>query len=71
VYESYVDLEPGAWTTMRIEVSGTTARLYVNGAPQPCLIVNDLKHGDRAGRIALWAHVQTDAYFGPITVTPR
>lgn len=71
VYESYVDLVPGAWTTMKIVVAGTTARLYVNGAAQPCLIVNDLKHGDGPGRIALWAHVETDAYFGPITVTPR
>ena len=71
VYESYVDLEPGAWTAMRIEVAGTTARLYVNGASQPCLVINDLKHGDRPGRIALWAHVETDAYFGPITVAAR
>lgn len=71
VYESYADLEPGAWTSMRIEVAGATARLYVNGASQPCLVVNDLKHGDRPGRIALWAHVETDAYFGPIAVTAR
>jgi hypothetical protein len=71
VYESYADMEAGAWTTMRIEVAGTTARLYVNGAAQPFLIVKDLKHGDRPGRIALWAHVETDAYFGPITVTAR
>lgn len=71
VYESYADMEAGAWTSMRIEVAGTTARLYINGASQPCLIVNDLKHGDRPGRIALWAHVETDAYFGPVTVTTR
>ncbi|HEU5218465.1 MAG TPA: hypothetical protein VFU23_07390, partial [Gemmatimonadales bacterium] len=71
VYESYADLEAGAWTRVRIEVAGTTARLFVNGASQPCLIVNDLKHGDQAGRIALWAHVETDAYFGPLTVTAR
>ena len=70
-YESYADMEAGAWTSMRIEVAGTTARLYVNGASQPCLIVNDLKHGDGPGRIALWAHVETDAYFGPVTVTAR
>ena len=42
-----------------------------DGASEPCLVVNDLKQGDRAGRIALWAHVTTDAYFGPISVTPR
>lgn len=68
VYESYADLEPAVWTAMRIVVSGTTARLYVNGAVQPCVIVNDLKHGDAAGRIALWAHVETDAYFGALTI---
>jgi len=70
-YESYADMMAGEWTTMRIEVDGVTARLYVNGATQPCLIVNDLKHGDRAGRIALWAYIDSDAWFGPITVTPR
>jgi len=70
VYESYVDLQPGVWTAMRIVISGTTARLYVNGAKQPSLIVNDLKHGDGAGRVALWAHVETDAHFGAITIAP-
>jgi hypothetical protein len=68
LYESYVDLVPGEWTTMTIVVSGTTARLFVNGASQPCLVVNDLKHGDGPGKIALWAHIETDAYFGPIAV---
>jgi hypothetical protein len=67
VYESYADMVPGAWTTMRIEVAGTKAQLYVNGAAQPCLVVNDLKHGDRSGQIALWAHVDTEAYFGPLS----
>jgi hypothetical protein len=71
VYESYADLDAGAWTKMKIVVSGTTARLYVNGAEQPCLVVNDLKHGDGAGRIAFWAHVETDAHFGTITVSDR
>jgi hypothetical protein len=63
VYESYVDLEAGAWTKMRIEVVGTKARLYVNGATEPCLIVNDLKLGDVRGQIGLWAYIATDAYF--------
>jgi len=70
-YESYVDLEPGFWTRLRIEVTGTTARLYVHGASQPTLVVNDLKHGVRPGRIALWAHVDTQAYFGPVRVNRK
>lgn len=70
VYESYVDLEPGAWTKLRIEVSGTKARLYVNGATQPCLVVNDLKLGKARGKIALWSRVSTDAYFSNLRVEP-
>ncbi len=71
VYESYVDLEPGAWTRMRIEVSGTKARLVVNGAAQPCLVVNDLKHGTSRGRIALWTRISCDAYFSNLRVERR
>jgi hypothetical protein len=71
VYESYVDLEPGVWTKLRIEVSGVKARLYVNGATQPCLIVNDLRHGESHGAIALWARVSTEAYFSNLRVEPK
>jgi hypothetical protein len=70
VYESYVDLETGVWTKIKIVVSGTKAQLYVNGADQPCLIVNDLKLGDTRGQIALWAHTTTDGYFSNLTVRP-
>ncbi|HVH72598.1 MAG TPA: hypothetical protein VNB49_16010 [Candidatus Dormibacteraeota bacterium] len=36
-YESYVDLEPGAWTNYRIVIDGTKVRLFVQGATQPCV----------------------------------
>ena len=62
-YESYVDLEPGAWTRYRIAVEGAKARLYVHGAAQPCLIVNDLKLGDSSGGVALWIGPGTEGYF--------
>ena len=71
VYESYVDLEPGVWTPMRIVVSGRRGELYVNGAAQPCLIVNDLKLGDTHGRVALWAHSSTDAYFSRVIIRKK
>ena len=71
MYESYVDVESGAWTRLKIEVAGTTARLYVNGASQPSLVVNDLKNGVTGGRIALWARISTEAYFSNLRVTGR
>ena len=71
VYESYTDVVPGEWTKVRIEVEGTKARLFVNGAKQPCLIVNDLKHGVSRGAIALWIGQDTEAYFSEVKVTGR
>jgi hypothetical protein len=70
-YESYVDLQPGAWTRYRIEVEGARARLYVHGAAQPCLIVNDLKHEPRAGGVALWVGPGTEGYFANLTITAK
>jgi len=70
-YESYVDLEPGVWTRVRITVQGTAARLYVHGAPQPVLIVNDLKLGDSSGDVALWIGPGTEGYFTGLSVKPE
>jgi len=67
-YESYADLESGAWTKVKIEVSGSRAKLYVNGAAQPALIVNDLKNGDSRGMIGLWVGSGTEAYFTDVVV---
>ena len=69
VYESYTDLVPGAWTPVRIVVSGVRAQLYVDRAEQPCLIVNDLKLGETHGQIALWIGAGTEAYFSEVTIT--
>lgn len=68
VYESYADLEPGAWTAVKIVVAGTRAELYVNGAAQPCLIIKDLKLGKTRGKVALWVGPETDAYFSSLTI---
>lgn len=68
-YESYVDLAPGEWTKIRIEVNGVTMRLYVNDSPQPVLVVNDLKHGDSEGAVALWIGLGTEAYFANLRIS--
>ena len=68
-YESYADLAAGEWTKLKIVVSGTKAQLFVNGASQPALIVNDLKLGPSQGAIALWSHTSTDGYFANLKVT--
>src|SRR6266567_3506179 len=63
LYESYADLEAGVWTRLRIVVSGVQAKLYINGADQPSLVVNDLKLGKVRGKVALWSGRDADGYF--------
>ena len=68
-YESYVDLVPGEWTKVKIEVRGDKARLYVHDSPQPVLLVNDLKQGQSQGKIALWVGAGTVAHFANLRVS--
>ena len=69
-YESYVDLVPGEWTKVRIEVRGAQARLFVHDQPQPTLIVSDVKTGATGkGAVALWLDVGTVAHFRNLTVS--
>jgi hypothetical protein len=70
-YESYVDLVSGAWTRMRVEVSGRRALLFVHDAPQPALVVNDLKLGTDGGGVALWIGPGTEGYFSNLRVRLR
>ena len=53
---------------MRIEVKGRGARLFVNGAAQPNLIVNDLILGEESGGIAFWVGPGTVARFADFSV---
>ena len=68
-YESYVDLLPGEWTKVKIEVRGDKARLFVNGAEQPTLIVNDLKQETSKGSVALWIGSGTVAHFANLRIS--
>jgi hypothetical protein len=69
-YEAYVDLVPGEWTKVKVEVEGEKARLYVHGNEQPTLIVNDLKLGaDAHGAVALWINASTEGYFSNLRIS--
>jgi hypothetical protein len=68
-YESYVDLLPGVWTKVKIDVRGDRARLYVHDQEQPTLIVNDVKTGAQGrGGVGLWIDRGTVAHFRNLTV---
>lgn len=68
-YESYSDMALDKWITMRIEVKGSQAKLFLDNNTQPSLIVNDLKHGaDMAGAIGLWVDIGTEGFFSDLKV---
>jgi hypothetical protein len=62
----------GVRQTLRIEVSGATARFYVGGAAQPALIVRDLKRGpDAHGTVGLFVGIGADGHFRNLSVRPQ
>jgi hypothetical protein len=68
-YESYVDLVPGEWTKVKIEVSGEKARLYVHDAPQPTLVVDHVLHGTTKGAVGLFISSGSLAHFSNLRVS--
>ena len=72
VYEAPADIEPNRWTRVRVEVRGARAELWIDDAPEPSLVVEDLKLGaDARGAVALFIDAGTRAHFANVTVTSR
>ncbi len=68
-YESYADMGLNEWIKLKIVVKDTRATLFINDSKQPCLVVNDLKHGaGSAGAIGLWVDVGTEGYFSDLSI---
>ncbi|MDH4272821.1 MAG: DUF1080 domain-containing protein, partial [Candidatus Aminicenantes bacterium] len=51
------------WVPVRIEVQGTQARIFLDNAPQPVLVIGDLKHGKSRGRLGLTTVPDGTAFF--------
>lgn len=71
-YETYADISMDEWISMRLEVSGARAELFINDAARPVLIVTDLKLGAaRSGGIGLWIEAGTIGYFSGLKIQRR
>jgi hypothetical protein len=53
-YTAAAELPANRWVHLRLVVAGNTARLFVDGAPEPQLVVTDLKRPRARGRVGLW-----------------
>jgi hypothetical protein len=69
VYEAYTDIDEQAWTHLKIEVAGRTAKLYVNNAAEPTLVVDGLKGEDLRGGVGLSGFASQEAYFSNVRIT--
>ena len=70
-YESYADMGLNEWISMKIEIEGNQARLFLNKNKQPSFIVNDLKLGtDISGAVGLFVDMGTEGYFRNLNITP-
>jgi len=69
VYEAHAEMEPEKWTRVKIEVAGRTAKLYLNGASEPALMVDGLKGQDLRGSIGLWGYTSQESYFSNLRIT--
>jgi sugar lactone lactonase YvrE len=62
-YTSGGDVPANQWVHLRLEVMGRQARLFIDDAEQPALVINDLQHGLSKGTIGLHGPNDKTAYF--------
>lgn len=67
-YETYADMGLDEWITIRIEVKGNKASLYLNNQKQPSFIVTEMLGNLKSGGIGLWVEEGTEGYFKDLQV---
>lgn len=70
-FETSADIGLNEWITMRIEVDGEKATLYINNKAEPVLTVNKMKGNLKSGAIGLWVDIGTEGYFKDLKITKK
>jgi hypothetical protein len=65
-----IDIPKEQWFHVKLEVSGSTGKLFVNNSEKPALIINDLKRGRSKGAVGLWAGI-TGGHFANFSYTSK
>jgi hypothetical protein len=60
--------DPNAWVRLRLVVTTSEVRAYVDGATTPSLVVGRLRPGAR-GRVGLWVGTQSDGDFANVRIS--
>lgn len=70
-YETTAPVDINEWITMRIEVNGAKAEMFINDAKFSNFVVNPMKGETTQGAIALWVDIGTLGYFKDLKITER
>lgn len=70
-YEAGADIGLNEWITLRIEVEGEKAALYINNAKEPSLVINKMKGKTTHGAIGFWVDIGTEGYFKDLKVAKK
>jgi hypothetical protein len=71
-YEAAAEILPATWHKIRVEVEDDLARLFIDDAATPVLVVDGLKlGGDARGQVGLWVGPGTNGFFQNLTISKK
>ena len=70
-YEGSAPVALKEWITMRIEVNGETAEMFINNAKYSTFIVDKMLGKNKKGGVGLFVDIATIGYFKDLKVTQR
>ncbi len=70
-YETSAPVNINEWITMRIEVDGEKAEMFINGSKYSTFIVDKMKGKTTRGTVGLWVDIGTIGYFKDLKVTKK
>ena len=69
MYETSAPVDINEWITMRIEVHGPKAYLFINDAKYSTMVVDKMKGKTTHGSVGLWVDIGTIGYFKDLKIT--
>lgn len=70
-YETSAPVDIEEWITLRIELKGEKAYLFVNDAVYSTFVVDKMLGNEKKGSVALWVDIGTIGYFKDLRVTKK
>jgi hypothetical protein len=70
-YETTAPVNINEWITMRIEVQGETASMFINNTKYSTFVVEKMKGKTTHGSIGLWVDIGTIGYFKDLKISKK